>query len=171
MKKGLVAVLVPVLAIFALASSSAMADGRGRGTRSVGVWPGSAYPAWRGHYGGWRGAYRAPAVGFYFGGPFYGGAWPYAYRYPYGYGYAPYVVPYTAYVVEEPVVYVERAGRRGHAGGREQAADLLVLLHGSGGLSPLRAELQQALATGGAAGGHGNAPPARPIDRQTSTEI
>lgn len=113
MKKGLFAVMAPVLAIFAIASSSAMADGRGHGARSVGVWHGSAYPAWRGYYGGWRGAYRAPAAGFYFGGPLYGGVWPYAYRYPYGYGYAPYVVPYTAYVAEEPVVYVERPAEGG----------------------------------------------------------
>lgn len=101
-------VTLAALTLFAIASSTAMAQGHGgAGFHTGGAgWHGGGhyYAGGHGYYGGWRGAYWGPSVGFYLGGPAYWGGWPNAYSYPYGYGYA----PYTSYALTSPtVVYVE----------------------------------------------------------------
>jgi len=105
------------LAVAALASGTALAQGRGgsmgghgggsmggHGGGSMGGYHGGGYyGGYRGggyyggrYYGGWRGYGFYPGVGVYFGAPFLWGGWPYA-NYA-GYPYAGYPAAYYPYV-------------------------------------------------------------------------
>lgn len=77
-----------------------------------------AYPGYRpgyrpGYYPGWNAGYWGPRGGWYYGGPGYWGAWPYAAAWSVGLGaYAvgyPYVTtPLVVNTVSTPQVYIEQ---------------------------------------------------------------
>ena len=116
------------------AVTRAAATGTARAATTAG-----RYPYWGGGYwGGWYG----PSIGFYVGAPCYWGGWPY-----YSAGVCPGVYGYwggPAVYEQDTTIYV---APQSHARG-SGSGQLLVLLHRSGGLFPLRAELQQGVGPG-----------------------